>query len=143
MASAAEAAIGAGAQPGRSVARHELDVIDASVLAPFPDVSRHVIDAELVRSLGRDLVRACGPTESHASEESPSDSPAEKLRRELPRAGPVRTVPGDLVGVITATEREAIGPSRSTARRVFPLRFRRQAESEVALGTGDRREDFA
>ena len=112
MASAAEAPVGARTEPGRSIARNRVDVVDAGVLAPLPDVAAHVIDPELVRRLGGDVMRARAKVEAPPAEEPPSPSPAEEPHSEAARARPALAVPRDGVSVIAPAEGEPIGPMR-------------------------------
>src|SRR5438874_4133521 len=74
---------------------HQTQIVRADVLTPFPDVAGHVVEPELIRRLGRDVVcpRRLVPYKSPSSEHSPSKPGPEQPRGKGARRGPARTVP--------------------------------------------------
>src|SRR4051812_37775139 len=96
----------AGAPVGRAVFWNHIDVVRKRVLAPFPDVARHVVNPELVRCFLCDGLRVIAVS---------------------------TIVPRDRVDVVAATVPVPVLPVWSAAGGVFPFGFRRQPEMEIML----------
>src|SRR5215468_10929496 len=101
-AAAAHNPIISGAGERSSILRNLFDIPSKHILAPLPDIPRHVMYAELIWSLSAN-------------------------RLGVVAVSPV--VPCDGIEVVTAAEPEAISPVRPAASRIFPLRFRRKAKA--------------
>src|SRR5262245_16437008 len=112
VAAAAQPALRPRAAIRTTVAGHSFQFIGADVVAPLPHIARHVVQAELIRCLRRNLVGACRPlTETNATEQPPAKTVPKQSRGELPRACPARAVPRDLVGIIAPTIDEPLSPA--------------------------------
>ena len=57
MTTTAQATVFTGAEVRRAIVGNCAQVIGAGILAPLPDIARHVVEAELVRSFGGDVMR--------------------------------------------------------------------------------------
>src|SRR5215471_18083540 len=86
---------------GLAVRWNTVYVAGKHVLAPFPHVARHIINAQLIRCLSRNGLRMVAV---------------------LP------TVPCHGVDIVTPAESEGVWPVRSTASGVLPLGLRRKAK---------------
>ena len=84
MAPSTEAALGTGSFVRPLVSRDRIQVIGRDVLTPLPHVARHVIDAELIGCLGRDLMGTRGFSEkANAAENTPAEAGPEQPRGAL------------------------------------------------------------
>src|SRR5262245_3005327 len=88
-ASAAKDSFRTFAEIGTPIRRDSRDVLREGVLTPLPDVARHVVDAQLVRGLLRNLMGVIAPS-------------------------PV--VPSHKVDVVAAAEAEPVSPMGTAAR---------------------------
>src|SRR3954453_6384531 len=114
MTTAAQAPFLSGPKIGRSVVGHEIEVICAKVLAPFPYIAGHIVEAELVRRLACYLVRPCrfAHAEAQPADGPPTKARAQDLRNQPVQPIPARAVPGHGIWVIAAAVDESIRPVR-------------------------------
>src|SRR5262245_4489882 len=91
---AAQHAFVRGSSVGRPVAWNIRDVGREGVLAPFPDVSGHVVEAKLIGGF---------------------------LRHGLSVVAMPAVVPRDGLDVVAAAEAEAAGPMRAPTSGIFPF----------------------
>src|ERR1044071_4379873 len=145
MATAAQSPFFAGTKVWCSIGRHVIKIIGGNVLAPLPDIARHIVKAQLILRLGGHVVnsrhRFTQPVK--ATDEAPRSPASDNLREQIMCARPTRTIPRYLVAFVAATVNESVFTSWPTTGGVFPLSLRRQTKFHLSLIVGNGRPDLA